>query len=106
MARWSSPAGWARVAGHHRRREAQARAAGDVALADEAARTAATFEALLDHQSRCRRCGRPLTDPTSVEAGIGPECARQTGPGEALPAPLSASHGPEAPITPRPGRDA
>ena len=24
---------------------------------------------------RCRRCGRVLSDPASLEAGVGPECA-------------------------------
>lgn len=27
------------------------------------------------HEGRCGRCGRALTVPTSIEAGIGPECA-------------------------------
>lgn len=27
--------------------------------------------------SICRQCGRTLTDPASVEAGIGPECAEK-----------------------------
>lgn len=25
----------------------------------------------------CRHCGRPLTDPVSIERGVGPECAAQ-----------------------------
>ena len=29
----------------------------------------------LFHENRCCRCGRKLTTPESVEAGIGPECA-------------------------------
>lgn len=28
------------------------------------------------HEGRCCRCGRALTVPSSVEAGIGPECAK------------------------------
>lgn len=28
-----------------------------------------------DSSGTCRRCGRPLTDPGSIAAGIGPECA-------------------------------
>jgi hypothetical protein len=32
------------------------------------------FEADLAAAGRCRRCGRALTDPVSVESGIGPEC--------------------------------
>lgn len=27
--------------------------------------------------SICRHCGRVLTDPKSIEAGIGPECAKK-----------------------------
>lgn len=30
------------------------------------------------HTGRCGRCGRLLTDPTSVEMGIGPICAAAT----------------------------
>ncbi len=30
------------------------------------------------HEGRCCRCGRTLTVPSSVESGIGPECARIT----------------------------
>lgn len=26
------------------------------------------------HEGRCARCGRALTDPTSIELGFGPEC--------------------------------
>ncbi len=29
------------------------------------------------HLGRCLRCGRDLTDPESVQRGIGPECARR-----------------------------
>jgi hypothetical protein len=28
----------------------------------------------IKHEGRCCRCGRTLTDPTSIELGIGPEC--------------------------------
>ena len=28
------------------------------------------------HEGRCCRCARPLTDPVSIERGIGPECAK------------------------------
>lgn len=28
------------------------------------------------HEGRCGRCGRMLTVPTSIETGIGPECAK------------------------------
>ena len=27
------------------------------------------------HEGRCGRCGRPLTVPSSIETGFGPECA-------------------------------
>jgi hypothetical protein len=33
----------------------------------------------IHHEGRCCRCGRRLTTPESVEAGIGPECARMAG---------------------------
>jgi len=29
----------------------------------------------LYHLGRCGKCGRPLTDPASMERGIGPYCA-------------------------------
>lgn len=29
------------------------------------------------HTGLCGRCGRPLTHPDSIEAGIGPECAKK-----------------------------
>lgn len=29
----------------------------------------------LFHEGVCCRCGRPLTNPTSIELGIGPKCA-------------------------------
>lgn len=29
------------------------------------------------HEGRCCVCGRPLTRPDSIEAGIGPECAKR-----------------------------
>lgn len=31
------------------------------------------------HEGRCGRCGRKLTVPSSIEHGIGPECARAVG---------------------------
>lgn len=31
------------------------------------------------HEGCCGRCGRTLTTPTSVETGIGPECAKKLG---------------------------
>lgn len=30
----------------------------------------------LHHEGRCCRCGRTLTVPSSIESGIGPECAQ------------------------------
>lgn len=34
----------------------------------------------IQHEGRCCRCGRTLTDPLSIERGIGPECwERMTG---------------------------
>ena len=35
------------------------------------------LEHVLVAAGRCRRCGRALSDPASVTAGIGPECQRQ-----------------------------
>jgi Family of unknown function (DUF6011) len=31
------------------------------------------------HEGRCGRCGRPLTHPSSIDLGIGPECANKMG---------------------------
>ena len=31
------------------------------------------------HEGKCGRCGRKLTVPSSIEAGIGPECASKLG---------------------------
>jgi len=31
------------------------------------------------HEGRCGRCGRVLTVPESIDAGIGPECANKLG---------------------------
>lgn len=30
----------------------------------------------LYHEGRCGRCGRPLTNPDSINRGIGPECSK------------------------------
>lgn len=30
------------------------------------------------HEGRCGRCGRRLTVPSSIETGLGPECARRS----------------------------
>jgi hypothetical protein len=32
------------------------------------------FEAQLVRTGRCKRCGRPLSDPESLERGVGPDC--------------------------------
>lgn len=37
-----------------------------------------------DSAGTCRRCGRPLSDPTSIAAGIGPECAEADAADQAL----------------------
>jgi hypothetical protein len=31
------------------------------------------------HSGKCGRCGRTLTEPTSLDCGIGPECRRRMG---------------------------
>lgn len=33
----------------------------------------------IQHEGRCCRCGRTLTDPTSISLGIGPECREKFG---------------------------
>lgn len=33
----------------------------------------------IKHIGKCGRCGRELTNPASIDSGIGPECARQIG---------------------------
>lgn len=33
----------------------------------------------IQHEGRCCRCGRTLTDPTSIQLGIGPECREKFG---------------------------
>lgn len=35
----------------------------------------------LHHEGKCGKCGRKLTVPSSVESGIGPECAKKMGVG-------------------------
>jgi hypothetical protein len=39
--------------------------------------TAEALEADLAAAGRCRRCGRTLTDPESVAAGLGRDCRRK-----------------------------
>jgi Family of unknown function (DUF6011) len=53
---------------------------------------------------RCGICERPLSDPASIERGIGPICAGHgNGKGEAAaPVPLSSAPGPEPAVTDRP----
>lgn len=41
---------------------------------DHAAYTVHGYDTM--HVGQCGRCGRPLTVPSSVESGIGPECAK------------------------------
>ena len=38
-----------------------------------------TGKVAMYHMGRCGRCGRPLTVPESIEAGIGPDCAEKMG---------------------------
>lgn len=33
----------------------------------------------IHHEGKCCKCGRPLTNPDSIELGIGPECAKMLG---------------------------
>lgn len=37
-------------------------------------------EEVLARLGRCRRCGRALTDPASVERGVGPDCVKKGDP--------------------------
>lgn len=30
------------------------------------------------HEGKCGRCGKPLTDPASIERGLGPTCFKRT----------------------------
>jgi hypothetical protein len=64
--RLEHPAKLARLAGYWRRRDRP-----DVAE---------TIEADLVAAGRCRKCGRSLSDPVSIAAGIGPECASKEEP--------------------------
>lgn len=36
-------------------------------------------KALVFHEGSCGICGRPLTDPTSIQRGIGPDCWSKIG---------------------------
>jgi hypothetical protein len=38
------------------------------------------YETALIEAGRCKRCGRLLTDPDSVERGYGPECVKKDRP--------------------------
>jgi Family of unknown function (DUF6011) len=40
---------------------------------------AEAIEQELAATGRCRICGRPLSDPVSVERGVGPDCAARLG---------------------------
>ena len=31
------------------------------------------------HEGQCGKCGRPLTDPTSIAMGLGPDCRQKMG---------------------------
>jgi hypothetical protein len=39
---------------------------------------AARYEERLNNMGRCKVCGRQLTDPDSIERGIGPMCNTKT----------------------------
>lgn len=39
----------------------------------------AAAQAYAEHSHNCSRCGRTLTVPASLHAGLGPECARKAG---------------------------
>lgn len=52
----------------------QARQEGDREAATAWEEVGDALEAELGRTGRCRRCGRTLRHPSSVAAGIGPEC--------------------------------
>lgn len=43
---------------------------------DWALRNPAHPDLEIHHEGRCGRCGRKLTVPTSIQSGLGPECAK------------------------------
>jgi hypothetical protein len=45
--------------------------------ARDRAEVAERIEADLVRAGRCRRCGRLLTDPVSIERGVGPDCTKK-----------------------------
>lgn len=36
------------------------------------------FNVVVHHLGKCGRCGRKLSDPASIERGLGPECLKKT----------------------------
>lgn len=68
------PALAAEKADEHRRRAAAARLLGEYDQAVHHWDRVDIYHAVLDELVRCRRCGRHLTNPESVERHIGPEC--------------------------------
>jgi len=52
-----------------------------LAWAEAQLRVAGAMPAQLEfwHEGRCACCGRPLTDPVSIERGVGPECFKKGG---------------------------
>jgi hypothetical protein len=46
------------------------RAQGKVEVAED-------LEFVLAKKGRCKRCGRLVTDPVSIERGLGPECVKK-----------------------------
>ncbi len=82
------------VAWHRLRAEAEGIAGHVEAAARHDAMADVVAEALRA-EGRCERCGRRLTDPVSVERGVGPDCARREGPAEAVGAPRAV----DSPLT-------
>jgi len=64
----------AEAAARHRHMAEAARAAGELAQAVHHWDRVDDYHAVLDELVRCRRCGRQLTDPISIDRRIGPEC--------------------------------
>lgn len=76
MARMT-PGKMAKARGWHTSQAERFRQRGEDSRADEQARYAAKYSDTLRSCGRCQMCGKTLSDPVSVERGIGPDCWQQ-----------------------------
>lgn len=60
-----------------RKRADEARRHGRFATSRSLLSEAVALERALHEEKRCKECGRELTDPMSIELGIGPECRKR-----------------------------